>query len=374
MKDFMKRRWAVFAAILILAGSMAIKNMLAGLKEPPKEDPPKNLVAPVSIRTISNLPQRALISVDGRILSQQKFEVFSEVTGRLLPSSKPFKDGTRFNKGDVLLKLDDTDMRMNLVSSRSAFQSTLTALLPDIKIDYEEQFERWQTYVKSFNPEQSIPDLPNIDNDKLNNFLVSKQVINQFYAIRSQEAQLKKFTVVAPFDGIVSSANVNPNTIIRAGQLVGVFVDPVNYELEAGISISQIDKIGIGDSVKLTSTDIQGEWMGKVSRKSEVVDANTQNVKTYISVSGNRLFEGMYMSGVIRGAQLDSSAVIPRYLVVNGNQVYIESDGQLRLMALNIIHDNKDQMIVKGLPDGTNLINQVVPGAFEGLQVEIIEQ
>ncbi len=371
--DFMKRRWAVGAAIAILALGVLLNKTLAGMKEPPKEDPPKSMIAPVAVAAVENIPQQALIAFSGRLMSQQKIDVFTEVNGRLLQGAKAFKDGTSFKRGEVLLKLDDTDTRYSIVANRSNFQSVLTGLLPDLKIDYEDGFDKWRVYLASFDASTSIPDLPDVTNEKEKNFLVARKVYNQYYAIKSQEAQLKKFTIAAPFDGIVSQANVNPNTIIRAGQRVGVFVDPINYELEAGISVRDISKIRVGNTATVLSSELQGEWQGKISRISEIVDANTQTVKVYLEVSGSKLYEGVYLNGSINGVPLDSAARIPRFLVVNGSQVYTVQSNKLKLLDVNVIHESNDVMVVKGLEDGTVLVNQVVPGAFDGMEVEIIE-
>ena len=373
MKDYIKRRWAVVAAIAIIALGLFIKQSFADMKEPPKEDPPKSTIVPVQVRAIENKPQVATISFSGRLMSQRKIDVFSEVNGRLISSSKPFKDGTAFKKGEVLLKLDDSDTRYNIVASRSNFQSTLTSLMPDLKIDYEAGFDKWKNYLAKFDPTQSIEDLPEVTDDKERNFLVAKKIYNLYYSIKSQEAQLAKFTVIASFDGIISEANVNPNSIIRAGQRVGVFVDPSNYELEAGISVADIGKVAIGNEAILSSDEIQGSWTGKISRISEIVDAGTQTVKTYISVSGERLYEGVYLNGVIEGIALDSAASLPRYLVVNKSQVYSIENDKLKLRDVEVIHQSKDVMVVKGLADGSIIVNQVVPGAYDGMEIEITE-
>lgn len=369
----MKRRWAVVAALAIIALGIVGKNALADLKEPPKEDPPKNTIAPVKVKTIENVAQFATIPFDGRLVSNQKIDVFSEVNGRLMPGTKPFKDGIAFNKGETLLRLDDTDTRFNIVANRSNFQSALTALLPDLKIDYTSGYEKWNKYLAAFDASKSIPDLPAVTDEKEKNFLVARKIYNQYYAIKSQEAQLQKFTIVAPFDGIVSEANLTSNTIIRAGQRVGVFLDPKNYELEAGISVADISKIKIGNNAELKSNELKGSWTGKVSRISETVDAGTQTVKVYIVISGNRLYEGVYLNGTIQGQALDSAASIPRFLLVNESQVYTVENNALKLNTVEVIHESDDVLIVKGLKDRTQLVDQVVPGAYEGLEVEIIE-
>jgi len=373
MKDYIKRRWAIVAAIAILALGFFIKQTFADMKKPPKEDPPKSTIAPVQIRIVENIPQNANIYFSGRLMSQRKIDVFSEVNGKLVAGAKPFKDGTAFKNGEVLLKLDDSDTRYNIVANRSNFQSTLTSLLPDLKIDYEDGFDKWKNYLAAFDATKSLPDLPEVTDEKEKNFLVAKKVYNLFYSIKSQEAQLAKFTIIAPFDGIVSEANVNANTIIRAGQRVGVFVDPSNYELEAGVSVTDINKVKVGSEAQLSSTELQGNWVGKVERISEIVDAATQTVKVYLSVSGNKLYEGVYLNGIIEGVALDSAASIPRYLVVNESQVYSVENDKLHLVNVDVIHQSKDVMVVKGLADGTTIVNQVVPGAFDGMEVEIIE-
>lgn len=369
----MKRRWAVVAALAIIALGIVGKNALADLKEPPKEDPPKNTIAPVKIKAIENVAQFASMPFDGRLVSNQKIDVFSEVNGRLMPGTKPFKDGIAFKKGEILLRLDDSDTRFNIIANRSNFQSTLTSLLPDLKIDYTSGYDKWKKYLADFDASKSIPDLPEVSDEKEKNFLVARKIYNQFYAIKSQEAQLQKFTITAPFDGIVSEANLTSNTIIRAGQRVGVFLDPMNYELEAGISVADIGKISIGNEAELKSNELSGKWTGKIARISETVDAGTQTVKAYLVVSGNRLYEGAYLHGSVKGQALDSAASIPRFLLVNESQVYTVENSKLKLDNVEVIHESDDILIVKGLKDGTQLVDQVVPGAFEGLEVEIIE-
>ncbi|MBT4704297.1 MAG: HlyD family efflux transporter periplasmic adaptor subunit [Flavobacteriales bacterium] len=370
MKAFEIRRYSVVAGIAILIGAVVLNNVLAGMKEPPKEEPPSDFVVPVKVLAVSNITETADVSINGRIISQRKFDVFTEVNGRLIPTTKEFKNGVSFSKGDVLLQMDDTDVRMNLVSSRSAFQTLLNSLLADLKIDYSNNFELWQSFILQLDPAKILSELPAVTDVKLKGFLVSRNVYNQYYAIKGQEAQLAKFTVTAPFDGVVNQASINPNTILRAGQRVGVFVDPTNYELEAGISLSLNDRISIGNTVQLHSNDVKGRWKGVVSRKSESLDPSTQNLKVYINVKGSNLFEGAYLNGVIMGQSLDSAISIPRYLIVNNNQVYVLNDDKLGLTTVDIIHENRDSMLVSGLADGIELVNQVVPGAHEGMKVQ----
>jgi membrane fusion protein, multidrug efflux system len=374
MQAHIIRRWSVAAALLLIIGSIAINKILAGMKDPPREDAPKSEIVPVQVRMVENTTQMAGLPINGRLYSSEKFDVYTEVNGRLLTSEKPFKDGVAFKKGEVLLQIDATDARLNLIATRSGFQALLTGLMTDLKYDFEKNYDAWNKYLMAFDPSKEVSELPAVTDQKEKNFLVSKNVFNQFYAIRSMEAQLRKYTIVAPFDGIVSEANVNPSTILRAGQRIGVFIDPINFEMEAGVSVSEVSKVAIGNTVDLNSNDIEGSWRGKVIRKSEMVDAKTQNVKIYISVSGSSLYEGVYLNGLINGQALDSAATIPRYLVLNNSEVFVVENNQLKLQHVNIIHESNDVMVVRGLANGTQLVDQVVPGAHKGMAVEIVNE
>jgi multidrug efflux pump subunit AcrA (membrane-fusion protein) len=115
MKDYLKRRWAVVAAVAIIGLGLFIKQSFADMKKPPKEDPPKSTIVPVQISTIENVSQTATVNFSGRLMSQRKIDVFSEVNGQLVSGTKAFKDGTAFKKGEVLLKLNDSDTRYNIV-------------------------------------------------------------------------------------------------------------------------------------------------------------------------------------------------------------------------------------------------------------------
>lgn len=369
MKNYLLRRWAVVAAITLIVLSIVLFNVLKGMKEPPRQDAPKAAQTTAAAVVVNNTLQRAQVSIDGRLSSENKIQVFTEVNGRLLPGNKAFKDGVAFKKGEVLLQLDDRDARLNLVSMRSAFLTLVTGLLADIKVDYPEAFDTWEAYVQAFDPDQTIQPLPTVKNGPLKNFLVARNVYNQFYSIKAQEVQVAKYTIVAPFDGVVTQANVNPMTILRAGQQVGMFIDPNNFELEAGISLDLVDKVAIGNEVILHSKELTGEWKGTLHRISEALDPMTQTAKVYVKVAGNRLYEGAYLNGLIQGVPLDTGISIPAYLMVDESYVYTIDDDTLVKTKVNVIHSNNDQLVVQGLNDGDVLLNQVVSGAREGLTV-----
>ncbi|NNC96273.1 MAG: HlyD family efflux transporter periplasmic adaptor subunit [Chitinophagales bacterium] len=373
MPNVIVRRWSLIAALIIIFLAFFINNRLQSMKKPPEQKKVFDSTPVVNAMTVSSENLRLDIPLTGRLVSKNKIEVFSEVTGKLLQGRKAFKEGVRFSRGEALLKIDDSDFKLSLIANRSNFHSQITLLLADMKMDYPQNFDNWKSYTENFNPELSLQELPEVKSTQERGLLVARNIYNQFYTIQSQEAQLGKYMVIAPFTGVVSSANVSAGSLIRAGQKVGEFLDPYLFELEVGLSVPDVEKIKVGSEVQLTSNDVDGKWQGKVTRISKSVDDRTQTLKAYIEINSKDLFEGIYLNADIGGNTVSKASKIPSNIVFDKNKVYLIEDGALRQQELAIVHRVNNNLIVQGIPDGAMVMNQVLTGARDGMKVKIAE-
>jgi hypothetical protein len=51
--------------------------------------------------------------------------------------------------------------------------------------------------------------------------------------------------------------------------------------------------------------------------------------------------------------------------------VFIVQDGKLKKVAIDLVHFTQETALVKGLENGTVLLNNNIPGAYDGMLVEI---
>lgn len=102
-----------------------------------------------------------------------------------------------------------------------------------------------------------------------------------------------------------------------------------------------------------------------------MVDANTQTVKVFIGVSGKGLKEGMYLSGNIKGQLLSDVVELPRKLLNESNQIYIIQDSVLKLHPVQTVQRTAEQVYVQGIPNNTQILDEVVIGVYEGLKVNV---
>jgi len=219
----MKKRQLIIigSALLIVMIGFAGFKLLASMKEAPLRKGPEKTYRLVKVQAIQNETLTQRTPIQGKLIATEKVEVFSEVTGKLLSTAKPFKVGQHFEKGEAMLLMDGNESLLNLRSQRSGFISTLSQSLPDIKIDYADTYPLWRDFHAALEPEKTLPALPSLEHSKLKSFLSGRSILQQYYAIKSLEERQSKFTIAAPFSGSVSMGNVNAGTLIRAGQKIG---------------------------------------------------------------------------------------------------------------------------------------------------------
>ena len=308
------------------------------------------------------------LEIQGQLAAFEKIDLFAEVSGPLLSSARAFKEGSYFPKGAVLIGIDDEEARLTLLSQKSSLLNALTQLMPDLKVDHPASFPQWRAYLDKFELEKPLPLFPTAMSQEEKHFIASRNLFSQYYNIKSAEERLNKYTISAPFSGVITQAAINPGAVVRSGQKLGELMNTANYELEATVALRDLKYIKVGSRVKLYSEDIAGQWQGQVKRVSDQVNPGTQTVKVFISVSGEQLREGMYLRGEVEGSRIEQAARLPRNLLIGPDQVYVWRDSSLQLQTVQVAKLTSAHAVVRGLPDGTPILAQMLPGLFDGMK------
>lgn len=373
MTDLTKRRLSIVGAVLVVLAAIGGQKYLASKKpDAPRKGAVTNIkqaeTMPVELASIATT-----LDVEGQLSAFDKVEIYSEIGGMVKSSGRTFKVGTYFPKGSALLKVDDSEARLALLAQKSTLMNAIAQAMPDLKIDYAESFPAWETYLNAFDVEQPIQALPSPKTDQEKRFIATRNLYTQYYNIKSQEERLDKYTLHAPFSGVLTSADVQVGTVIRTGQKLGELMANGNYELVATVPLSDLNYLSNGSRVALTSEDIDGSWDGRVKRISDQIDPGSQTVQVFISVSGKGLREGMYMRGEVASRQVDAAMRIPRDLLVDQKGVYVVQDSLLQLRTVNVIKVEDETVIVTGLTGQEQLLANPLPGAFDGMRVAPIK-
>ena len=359
--------------VAILLGILALGGWGYGAFVAPKEKeakaaPPK-AIRTVETRTVTNQTLDTRLPVQGRLVPYARVDIFSEVNGIFEASSKPFKVGTYYPKGSLLLRIDSEETRLNLLAQRSNLFNAITSMIPDLRIDLPESFPEWEQYLRNYKVDSTTPAFPEPKSEQERYFVAARGIEAQYYTIKGLEERLSKFNIYAPMSGTLAEAAVNPGTLIRPGQKLGELTTVGTYELEATIPVSDLDYVKVGNPVELTNT-AGSTWRGTIRRISDEVDVASQTVTVFVGVSGRGLKEGMYLSGDVATGSVDNALRINRRLLVDDNAVYVVEDSTLALQPVQVLQLLDTSAIIRGLPDGAELLSDRFSGAFEGMKVK----
>ncbi|WP_273444042.1 efflux RND transporter periplasmic adaptor subunit [Neolewinella agarilytica] len=363
--------FSILLGVLILVGGYMGYNALAGMKPAPmKKEIPKRIKS-VESATVKNAALATKLDVQGRLEAYNKIALFTEVGGTVLETGKSFKKGVYFGKGETLLRIDDAEARLSLQAQKATLLNGIAMIMPDLKIDYPESFAAWESYLGQFDENAPIKPLPSAVNQREKLFIAGKNLYSQYYNIKSVEERLSKYTLRAPFSGVLTSTEIDRGAVVRPGQQLGEIMATGFYEMVATVSLSDLDFLKPGGSVELYSEDIDGKWTGKIRRISDQIDATTQTVNVFIGVSGKELREGMYLRGEADARTLENVVEIDRDLLIDEGEVYVvENDTLLSLVPVVVRKFNRETVIVSGLPEGAELLTSDVAGAYDGMRVK----
>jgi len=369
----MRKIISISLGILVIVLAVFSYYTMVNKNKKEKRKAPK-IIKTVFVETVQNKDVPIIITANGNLVAKNKIELFSEVQGILKPLSKDFKAGTAYRKGEVILKINSEEHYANLQAQKSNLFNSITSIMPDIRLDYPEEYDKWQKYLKSFDFNKTTPALPQTNSEKEKFFISGRNIYTTYYNVRNMEVRLSKYTIRAPYNGILTETFVNPGTLVRQGQKLGEFIDPRVYEMEIAISATYRDLLQKGKKVNLHNLENTQSWTGKVIRVNGKIDQASQTIKVFIQINSQDLKEGMYLEADLLAKSEKDAYEITRKVLVNNNSVYIVNDTVLKLVPVQPVYFKDQTVIIKGLADGSKTLSRIVPGAYDGMLVKIHEE
>lgn len=365
--------------ILSLLGVVLIVGAIFGAKAiiDSKEQPKPNIqktVKTVFVDTVKNSSIAIKIPANGNLVAKDRVELYAEVQGVFRYSSQDFKAGQAYQRGQTLLKIDAAEYEASVQSAKSELYNQITAIMPDLRLDYPEIFPKWQQYLNNLDVNSSIPPLPEPANDKERYFISGRGINSAYFNIKNLEQRLVKYRITAPFNGVLTEALVTEGTLIRNGQKLGEFIDPEVYELQVSIGKQYADLLQVNEKVSLTDNSGNKTYEGKVSRINARIDQATQTVNVFIEVAAQGLKEGMYMQANLDARNEENAIEIDRSLVNDRNEIFTVQDSVLKTIEVKPVYFSDRKVVIKGVPDGEVIITRQVSGAYNGMPVKIAEE
>ena len=330
---------------IIGVGVLGLVLLIVFRPRPAAQEPlrrvPLVVTAPADVRS-GNLTIRG----SGTVRPKSQIIMSSQVAGRVEWASPAFASGGRFEKGDLLLRIEEADY-VNRVDAASA---AVAQRQVEVLQWEEEQALAREEYQRMLAREGM--DAP--DSASLSSLIFREPQLQAAQAgLRSAEAQLAdarlalgRTRLVAPFDGIVRSKSVDVGQYVAPGQNLGSLYDTDEVEIVVPLTDTEASLVeglweaGAGDeatripaTVRATFGGREYEWPAYVDRAEGALNQETRAVDVVVRVpdpfmsdeTGRRppLLLGTYASVDIQGVAREAYAVLPRMALRDGEAVYV---------------------------------------------------
>lgn len=280
----------------------------------------------VKILTANPGANAIIIEGSGRISTSQKVDISAEVQGLLIQSGKTIKPGVSFRRGEMLYSIRNNDARLSLQARKSSFMNLIANALPDLKLDYSNNYENWKNFFESIDVDKVLPNLPETKSQKEKTFISLKNIFTEYFNIKADEERLWKYAIVAPFDGSITDVFVEPGSVVNPGTRIATLIRTGDLEVEIPVDARNITNIKVGMPVNLTASSGNKTYEGKVIRIGEFVNATTQSIPVYVSIIKKKddvLFNGMYLNAEINCGLMENTVKIPRRALPDESHYYV---------------------------------------------------
>ncbi len=339
--------------VAVLVSAFMIKN-----KPVPDRDQNKQEVLYVKTAAATTTEIHPEASYRGRVTSLENVVLQAEVSGKILSGDVPLKEGQSFKEGDVLVHIYNEDMKASLQSMRSSYLQLMSSALPDLKIDYPDQYQKWSTFFNNIDISSTMPELPVIESEKERVFVASKNILTQYYSIKVQEVNFKRYTLYAPFNGSYKTVTSEVGSVASMNMKIAALIQTDEMEVIVPVLPEELDWVSEGMNVELKRNN--GRTVtGKVSRIAGFIDPGSQSVNVYVSVINKRssqLLEGEYVEAEFTSNSSVAGMLIPREALLNNNSIYVLENDKIVERQVSILERLEDFYIIDGYMEGETVV------------------
>lgn len=262
---------------------------------------------PVSMTVME--PERVddRIRSTGTVLANEEVELRSEIAGiikRIL-----FKEGSRVGKGDLLVKIDDSELKAQLLKLQSQEK-----LAREVEIRRRSLLD--SSLISSEEYERSLHELNSTRAD-----------------IALTKARIDKTEIRAPFDGNVGIRFVSEGGYVTPATRIASLQNLASVKIDFSIPERYVNDVRKGQKIHFRLTGISGSYEGEIYAVEPRIDPTTRTVllRAISSNDDGKIIPGAFAEIELILRQIDDALMVPTEALIpelGRHIVYCVRDGQ----------------------------------------------
>lgn len=276
------------------------------------------------------------VEVPGSLRPFEETEIRAEVGGRIVQMN--IREGTVVEKGTLLVKLFDEDLKAQLRKLRVQLQ---------IK---EKTEERNRELLEISGISQQDYDLSTLEVENLRADIETTQIA------------ISKTEIRAPYRGVVGLRNISLGSYVSPIDIVTTIRQVDKLKLEFSVPEKYAKDIGKGHAIKFRVDGGRQDHTATVIATENNVDQNTRTLQVRALVSGNNpeLVPGIFAKVNLQMGKDDRALLVPTQAVIpnirNKQVVLLRGDSALFTVVETGIRDSAYVQIIQGVNVGDTVI------------------
>jgi HlyD family secretion protein len=336
--------------------------------------------------------ERTVLNASGYVTARREATVSSKVTGKVVEVL--IEEGMKVQEGQVLARLDDTNVKTSLFLAQAQLVSARNALAETrVRIrEAEQELERQSGLLKAKIAAQADYDHAEASALALKAKLEQQQsdVSVAEKQIEYWQQQLDDTIIRAPFAGIVTSKNAQPGEMISPISAGGGFtrtgictiVDMQSLEIEIDVNESYINRVDAGQPVE-AALDAYPDWKIPCKVIAIIPTADRQKSTVKVRVGFDKLdprilpemsVKVAFHEAARAGSVAARTVSVPKAAVhqQDGHDVVLvvqNERAERRAVTVSSSTDN-ETVVTAGLTSGEKVILDWPPGLTDGVKVK----
>jgi RND family efflux transporter MFP subunit len=366
---FMKRFNAAFQAaiaIFALSGS-AVFFSACNKQEKPKEAPKTARSTPITTTKAGTRTLEIRENSVGYIESRNSPTISSEAMGRV---KQLFVDNGAFVKaGDLLARLDDTDVKLRI----TAIQSDVNRL-ETLAANQERNIQRLRTLAS-----QKVISENQMEDAEAQLKALREQITGARAQLGSAERDLEKTGIQSPVSGKIENRLISVGDFLTVGKPLFIISNEDKYQVHLPFPETVNSRIKVGQPVRLSLPSMPGkEFGGTISEVRPAINAGSKAIDAIINKNNPDGWKSgaSIIASVLVDVHKNAVVVAPASIVLRpaGEVVYVVEGNLVRQRIVKIGERQNDVVeIISGLKDGEVVALDGAAFLSDGAPVKIQE-
>lgn len=336
----------------MLFSSLLLLSACGGNKEDKSKQAgggPKGLKAEAIVVKAGTL--QSSYQSSGTLLANEEISVYPETAGRITAIN--FKEGSNVRKGDLLVQLNDSD----------------------IKAQIQKLVVQRKLQITTKERQDELLAISGISKQEYDNTLA--QVASIDADIAYNESLLRRLQIRAPFDGVIGLRNVSIGAIVSTTSLITIIQQVHPLKLDFPIPEQYQGVVKNGDEVRFTITGNTDTMKGKVAAIQPGADATTRTItmRAIVANPERKMVPGAFANVFIDLKTNNNAMTVPSQCIIpttRDKKVAVLRDGKAKLVTVVTgMRLTEDVEILQGLQPGDTVITTGIMQVKDGMDVKI---